>query len=356
MSLKVKNPNGRLKTRGLNGSFKVRGSIQQSPAVEQPPVPEPEPEPEPEPTETLRNLNSFDSSQELTIGPGGAVQADSLSLNKDGTIFVSTANGNKAHLYNRVNNTFEYSHTFDVFDANGRGCGQSLSNNALHFVTTSWTASEIRILSRATVNDPFDNNFVDFEAYHFDGITSTKSTGATFIGDDGEYLIVYFHENKKLRLYTRVNGVYEVTNTFDVDTYNTFQNQFFRMQATYLANEMVYLAVGDYGKPFTLFQLSNIASSPSLVQIKTVDDPDDGAGDSHGLCISGDGTVIIVGSHAQNQTGFFKYVNTSPSDVTGWSTSILMDDTIAARGAEMSGDGSIIMYGSRENIKLFDIN
>ena len=119
---------------------------------------------------------------------------------------------------------------------------------------------------------------------------------------------------------------------------------------------MAYLAVGDYGKPFTLYQLSNISTTdPSLLQIKTIDDPDDGAGDSHGLSISGDGTVIIVGSHARSQTGFFKYVNLNPSDVTGWSTSTVLDSTIATRGTEMSGDGSVIMYGDYSIFKIYSI-
>ena len=74
-----------------------------------------------------------------------------------------------------------------------------------------------------------------------------------------------------------------------------------------------------------------------------------------GLCISGDGTVIIVGSHAQSPTGFFKYVNLNPSDVSGWSTSTVLDSTIAVRGAEMSGDGSVIIYGNKSDIIFYSI-
>ena len=305
--------------------------------------------------EILRNLESFGSSQPLTIGTGGLVKIDSLSLNKDGTVFVSTVSGNTAHLYNKVNNTFVHSHTFNVLDSNERGCGQSLSLNGLHFITTSWTSSELRILSRASLTDNFEN-FIDFNTSHFTGITNTISTGATFIGDDGEYVVVYFYTVKKLRLYTRVDGNYVITKTFDINTYSIGKNEFFRIQSTYLINDMAYLAVGDYGKPFTLYQLSNISTTdPSLLQIKTIDDPDDGAGDSHGLSISGDGTVIIVGSHAQSQTGFFKYVNLNPSDVTGWSTSTVLDSTIATRGTEMSGDGSVIMYGYHSILKIYSI-
>ena len=42
------------------------------------------------------------------------------------------------------------------------------------------------------LEDNFET-FIDFNTSHFDGITNTISSGATFIGDDGEYVVVYFY-------------------------------------------------------------------------------------------------------------------------------------------------------------------
>ena len=145
------------------------------------------------PIETLRALENFDESQELGIENGaGVVQSDSLSLNKDGSILVSTVAPNTAHLYNKNNNAFEYSHTFDVLDVNSRGSAQELSLNGRRFLTSSWGSVPIRILSRPSTSDNFGSDFIDFDTSHFDGIGDHVSSGSTFIGDDGEHLLVFF--------------------------------------------------------------------------------------------------------------------------------------------------------------------